>query len=94
MPLVFFHFHGFKKLLRFVWRTHHRNNGQPYRGFLARRLYRPYIGALQRGAAMGASVGIGPSPLLQRPHTAPGSRTSRVKALLKILRYRDFVIGR
>ena len=92
--LIFFHFHGFKKLLRFVWRTHHRNNGQPYRGFLVRRLYRPYIRALQRGAALGASVGIGPSPLLQRPHTMPGTRVSRLKALVKILRYRDFVIQR
>ena len=93
-PLIFFHFHSFKKLLRFVWRTQHRDNGQRYRGFLARLLYRPYIRALQRGAALGASVGIGPSPLLKRPHTAPGSRTSRIKALVKILRYRDFVIER
>jgi hypothetical protein len=92
-PLIFFHFHGFKRLKPYVWRTHHRNNGMTYRGFLARRLYKPYIRALRRGAALGASVGIFPAPLLHRGHTLPGPLGSRLKAMAKIILYRDFVLG-
>ena len=91
-PLVFFHFHGFKQVLPGVWRTHHRNNGAAYRGFLVRRLYRPYIHALRRAAALGTAVGINKVSQLQRGHDVRRPLGVRLKVLTKILLYRDFVV--
>jgi hypothetical protein len=91
-PLLFFHFHRFRQLLPWVWQTHHRDNGAAYQGFLARRLYRPYIRALRRAAANGLAAGIDTVSQLQRGHDVRGPLAARLRALAKIFLYRDFVI--
>jgi hypothetical protein len=89
LPLIFFHFHNFKKLFLNAWHVEHRDNFIPCYPFLARLLYRPYIRALARGRALGARAGLAPQPMLTRPQ--PGR--SRLREIARILRHRDFVLG-
>jgi hypothetical protein len=90
LPLIFYHFQGFKRIAPFAWRTDHRFNGVPPYPFLKRLLYRPYIGALRRGAALGAAAGIPCDGSLR------GGRESllrRLKRLAGLLLRGDFVTG-
>lgn len=88
-PLIFFHFHNFKRLARFVWHVEHHDNFIPDYRFLARLLYRPYIKALANAHALGHRVGLGVAPLLGRPVAERG----RLRNAARILLYWDFILG-
>lgn len=88
-PLIFYHFHNFKKLAANVWHVEHRDNFIPRYPFLARLLYRPYIRAMAQARALGVRAGLRkPLPLLSR--TAPGH--GRIRHIARILLFRDFVV--
>jgi hypothetical protein len=88
-PLIFYHFHNFKRALPFVWRTHHRENFIPRYSFLARLLYRPYARALARARSLGASVGLKREEMLKRSYKGYGW----AKNIARMIVFRDFVIG-
>lgn len=88
-PLIFYHFHNFKRMFPFVWRTHHRENHIPYYPFLARLLYRPYARALARSRMLGASVGLKREDMLKRNNKGYGW----TKNIARMIVFRDFVIG-
>jgi hypothetical protein len=46
VPLVFFHFHGFRPVGRFAYRAAHRPYRAPFRGVIRRTLYKPYVKAV------------------------------------------------
>lgn len=56
-PLIFFHFHNFRKLGPF-WRTPHREYKYSPQSFLTRVLYRPYIRALATARRLGGAAGV------------------------------------
>ena len=88
-PLIFYHFHNFKRILPFVWRTYHRENFVPRYSFLARLLYRPYVRALIQSRRLGASVGLKRQNMLKRGYRGYGW----AKNFAKMIIFRDFVIG-
>jgi hypothetical protein len=87
-PLVFFHFHNFKRLFGGAWHVEHHDNYVPYYPFLARLLYRPYIRALAQARALGRRAGLTIEPLLNRPTPGRGW----LRNLARIIVYRDFVM--
>jgi hypothetical protein len=88
-PLIFYHFHNFKKLTApGAWLVEYRDNFIPRYPFLARLLYRPYIRALARAREIGKSAGLMGAPLLKRAVPLHG----RLRSALRILIYRDFVL--
>ena len=88
-PLIFYHFHNFKRALPFVWRTHHRENHIPCYPFLARLLYRPYARALARGRVLGGHVGLKREDMLKRGYKGYGW----AKNIARMIVFRDFVIA-
>ena len=88
-PLIFFHFHNFKKIGPF-WHTRHWENAFSARPFLARVLYRPYIQALAAARALGARAGVRQEKMLRQDHSA----YRRLKDIAKMLVHGDFVLNR
>ena len=72
VPLIFFHFHQFRRLAPLLWDTNNRANGVKRRAFLDGLLYRPYIRALAEAHALGDGVGIKRESQLSRRYFASG----------------------
>lgn len=87
--LIFYHFHGFRRLNRFAWRLHHRDHAIPRYRFLTRLLYRPYIRALAAARARGVAIGLEEDKLLKRNVPIRG----RLRDMLRVLYYREFVLN-
>lgn len=47
-PLIFFHFHGLRQVLPFLWKVTHRDYGAPLDRTMRTVLYRPYVAALKK----------------------------------------------
>lgn len=88
--LIFFHFHNFKQMVGPLWRTNHRDNFVPFYPFLGRLLYRPYVRAIARARALGASVGLG---VRENILARSSPRRGRLRENLRSLAYGDFVIA-
>ncbi len=88
-PLIFFHFHNFKRVGPF-WHTRHRENAIKRQPFLARALYRPYIKALAAAAEQGTRVGVRREKMLRQKY----SRYQRVKNVAKMLIHGEYVLNR
>jgi hypothetical protein len=81
-PLIFFHFHQFRRLAPFLWDTNNKANGAARSSSLDDLLYRPYIRALARAHALGDRVEISREGQLARLHDARGSLRKIAKSLL------------
>jgi hypothetical protein len=82
VPLIFFHFHQFRRLAPFLWDTNNRANGVRRRASLDGLLYRPYIRALARAHALGDSVGIVREDQLRRRYFVSGGLRKIARSLL------------
>jgi hypothetical protein len=88
-PLIFFHFHQFRRLAPFVWDTNNRANGARRSASLDRHLYRPYIRALAWAHGVGDSVAIQREQQLGRHYFASGG----LRKIARSLFGGDAVIG-
>jgi len=82
VPLIFFHFHQFRRLAPFLWDTNNRANGVKRCAFLDDLLYRPYIRALARAHALGDEVSIQREKQLTRQYFVAGGFRKIVRSLL------------
>jgi hypothetical protein len=81
-PVVFFHFHRFRQITRFLWRTSHRDYGAPLDARVRRLLYAPYLEEISAAARMIASVGTGVP--LRRDAAEIGAIADRIRAVASI----------
>jgi hypothetical protein len=87
--LIFFHFHGLRRLNGWLYDTHLQHYGARMAGPIIRKIYRPYLRRLQDlTAEQGAREISGPKPLAREK--APGHFSSssmrRVETLKRLLR--------
>ena len=87
--LIFCHFHNFKRVLPYVWRTYHHENAIPGYTFLSALLYRPYARALARARRLGSLVGLKQEAMLKRGYRGYGF----LKNIAKMVAHGDYVIG-
>jgi len=89
VPLIFFHFHQFRRLAPFLWDTNNKANGVARNPALDDLLYRPYIRALAQAHAIGDRVGLSREGQLARLHDAK----SRFRKIARSLLNRDSVFS-
>lgn len=83
VPLIFFHFHGLKRLGRFAYRAAHRPYRAPFRGVVRREIYLPYIAELAAIARQTDRYGTGPAQLLVRHAIIGESMPRRLKSRVR-----------
>jgi len=54
-PLIFFHFHGLRRLAPFLWNTQTRESGAPLSRLVRSSIYAPYLAALEGAESTTAS---------------------------------------
>lgn len=81
-PLIFFHFHQFRRLAPFLWDTNNRANGVKRRPYLNDLLYRPYIEALAQAHALGNKAGIQRERQLTRQYFVSSGLRKIVRSVL------------
>jgi hypothetical protein len=82
-PLIFFHFHQFRRLAPFLWDTNNRANGVRRLPALDVLLYRPYIRALAQAHALGDRAGLKREKQLTRRYFASGGLRKIARSLLR-----------
>ena len=88
-PLIFYHFHQFRRLAPCLWDTNNRFYGIRRRAGLNGLLYRPYVRALAQAQALGRRVGLRRETQLMRRYLTPGVFRKILRAFLS----GDAVIG-
>ena len=81
-PLIFYHFHQFRRLAPFLWDTNNRANGVKRRPALDNLLYRPYIRALAQAHALGDLAGLQREGQLRRRYFASGGLRKIARSLI------------
>lgn len=89
VPLIFFHFHDFRRLGPF-WRTRHREHTFSPQPFLTRVLYRPYIRALAAARRLGGTVGVKQRAALRQDH----SKFRLLKEFAKMIASGEYILDR
>lgn len=55
-PLIAFHFHGVKRVMRYFYFSNHRAYGAPYSWTIRNNIYRPYVAALLKAEERVAAI--------------------------------------
>jgi hypothetical protein len=97
-PLIFFHFHGVKKVYGAFYFDGHRDYGAPMTALVRNRIYRPYVQELlvqerRVRTLLGADTGVRG---LARGHVKPGAWMRSLRAAVKknLNRALDILAGR
>jgi hypothetical protein len=97
-PLVFFHFHGVKKVYGSFYFDGHRDYGAPMTSLMRNRIYRPYVQELlvqenRIGGLLDTEAGVSG---LARGHIKPGAWVRSLRGAVKknLKRMLDLLAGR
>jgi glycosyltransferase involved in cell wall biosynthesis len=82
-PLIFFHFHGLRRVGRWIYIPGHFRYGAPFRRLIRLRLYRPYIQNLEQIIKETAGYFVAPTTTLARYASGGISVWERLIAWLK-----------
>ncbi len=82
-PLVFFHFHGLRRVTSYLWRTAHHEFGAPLNALVRHLLYRPYLEDIAAGERrLGGVLKITP---LRRDSFKVGAFATKFRAVGAII---------